>query len=354
VPDAALVDFTTPEGLAKVFRTALCFWQDDGPRGSLAHAAGPWAIAEFLDFPQGSRFLQSFKSVAASPTFEHANLFEKRLRFEELGEIFLRHLVRCGGQALASLPARVVVGRPVRFVGARPDEALRAGAMTRCSPASGARCTMSTNRWGQRSALPGACRARPRCWWPTSAAVRATSRSCGWRRRARRALPAAWLGGDRLAGDRFDYRIMDKLVLPILGKGGTYRSFDKVLDIPDGHFTDFGDWSRLALMRNRRTLEELARLRRAATDPAAIDRMIAVVDKELGYPLYEAVGRLKRALSGEEGDARFENENLTLQAPVTRAEFAAGSPLIWSGSPRRSMSRWNAPVSPRTRSTMSS
>jgi hypothetical chaperone protein len=121
---------------------------------------------------------------------------------------------------------------------------------------------------------------------------------------ARRCQPLG-SAGIGLAGDRFDYRIMDKLVLPILGKGGTYRSFDKLVDIPDGHFTDFGDWSRLALMRNRRTLEELARLRRAATDPAAIDRMIAVVDKELGYPLYEAVGRLKRALRAGKCDARL-------------------------------------------------
>ena len=323
VPDAALVDFTTPEGLAKVFRTALCFWQDDGPRGSLAHAAGPWAIAEFLDFPQGSRFLQSFKSVAASPTFEHANLFEKRLRFEELGEIFLRHLVRCGGQALTSLPARVVVGRPVRFVGARPDEALARrrydamfaslgrpvhyvyeplGAAFSFARRLSRAATLLVADFGGGTSDFSLVRVAPA----------GTARRC-------QPLGSAGIG---LAGDRFDYRIMDKLVLPILGKGGTYRSFDKLVDIPDGHFTDFGDWSRLALMRNRRTLEELARLRRAATDPAAIDRMIAVVDKELGYPLYEAVGRLKRALSGEESATlAFENENLTLHAQVTRAEF---------------------------------
>ena len=44
----------------------------------------------------------------------------------------------------------------------------------------------------------------------------------------------------------------------LLGKGGTYRSFDKVLEIPAGHFAEFGDWSRLALMRNKRTLAQLA------------------------------------------------------------------------------------------------
>jgi hypothetical chaperone protein len=53
-----LATFDAPDGAGAVFRSALCFWQDDTVRGGLAHEAGPWAIAEFLGFPQGSRFIQ--------------------------------------------------------------------------------------------------------------------------------------------------------------------------------------------------------------------------------------------------------------------------------------------------------
>jgi hypothetical chaperone protein len=323
VPQAQMVDFAAPGGPSSVFRSALCFWQDEGVRGGLAHEAGPWAIAEFLDYPQGSRFLQSFKSVAANPAFEHANLFEKRLRFEALGEMFLRHLRARGGAPLHHLPDRILVGRPVRYVGARPDAALARrrydamfahlgrpvhyvyepiGAAYSFAARLSRPATLLVADFGGgtsdfsivRVAEPGAAR---RCV----------------------ALGSAGIG---LAGDRFDFRIMDHLVLPLLGKGGTYRSFDKVLEIPDGHFTDFGDWSRLALMRNKRKLAEMAALQRSATDPAAIGRMIAVVEHELGYPLYEAVGALKRALSGqEEARFHFESEELTISAPVTRAQF---------------------------------
>ena len=76
--------------------------------------------------------------------------------------------------------------------------------------------------------------------------------------------------------------------LPLLGKGGSYRSFDKILDIPAGWFADFSDWSRLALMRNRKTLAELEKLRRTATDPEAIGRMIAVIEEEEGYQIGRA------------------------------------------------------------------
>lgn len=322
--EAHLVDFATPGGgTASVFRSALCFWQDEGHRGGLAHEAGPWAIAEFLDFPQGSRFLQSFKSVAANPAFDQATLFEKRFRFEELGRFFLEHLLHHGGAALRNLPERIIVGRPVRYVGSRPDPAL---ARTRYDAMF---AMLGREIHYVYEPLGAAYGFAARLDHPANLLVAdfggGTSDFSIVRVEApgaaRRCTPLG-SAGIGIAGDRFDYRIMDHLVLPMLGKGGTYRSFDKVLEIADGHFADFGDWSRLALMRNRRKLEELARLQRSATDPAAIGRMIAVVEKELGYPLYDAVGRLKRSLSSDtQAHFHFASPDLAIEADVSRADF---------------------------------
>jgi hypothetical chaperone protein len=318
-----LVSFAAPDGPTSVFRSALCFWQDEAARGKLAHEAGPWAIAEFLEFPQGSRFLQSFKSVAANPVFEHASLFEKRLRFEELGQTFLRHLLDHAGTDLRDLPERIVVGRPVRYVGSRPDAAL---ARTRYDAMFallgrplhyvyeplGAAYSFATRLSEPATLLVADFGGGTSDFSIVRIEAPGTQRRCV-------PLGSAGIG---IAGDRFDFRIMDHLVLPLLGKGGTYRSFDKVLEIPAGHFTDFGDWSRLALMRNRKTMDELARLQRAATDPAAISRMIAVIEHELGHGLYEAVGHLKRALSAaDSAEFRFESADLTITADVARTDF---------------------------------
>lgn len=323
-----LVDFAGPTGSSSVFRSALCFWQDDGAqaglgRAGLAHDAGPWAIAEFLDFPQGCRFLQSFKSVAANTTFEHATLFEKRLRFEELGQIFLDHLRDHGGDALRNLPERIIVGRPVRYVGARPDPALaraRYDAMFSLlgRPVHyvyeplGAAYGFASRLTDPATLLVADFGGGTSDFSIVRVAAPGTPRRCV-------PLGSAGIG---IAGDRFDFRIMDRLVLPLLGKGGTYRSFDKLLEIPSGHFADFGDWSRLALMRNRKTLGQLAKLQQTATDQAAIGRMIAVVENELGYPLYEAVGRLKRDLSsGTEAEFSFAGPDLSIASHVSRTDF---------------------------------
>lgn len=321
--EAGLVRFDAPDGTSAVFRSALCFWEDSAVRGGLAHEAGPWAIAEFLDMPDGSRFIQSFKSVAANALFEHATIFEKRLRFEDLGKVFLEHLRARSCGALGDLPERIIVGRPVRYVGARPDPALARARYDAMFALLGREVHYVYEPMG--AAFSFAARlTRPATLLVADfgggtsdfSIVRVEAPGA-----AQRCVPLG-SAGIGIAGDRFDYRIMDHLVLPMLGKGGTYRSFDKVLEIPAGHFTDFGDWSRLALMRNRRTLEELERLRRAASDPQAIGRMIAVVENELGYPLYDAVGQLKRALSSEEqATFRFDSPALKVQADVRRADF---------------------------------
>jgi len=52
-----LIEMEGPNGLAEVFRSALCFWHDDDIAGGLAVKAGPVAIHEYLGISSGSRFL---------------------------------------------------------------------------------------------------------------------------------------------------------------------------------------------------------------------------------------------------------------------------------------------------------
>ncbi|SEK44926.1 hypothetical chaperone protein [Sphingomonas palmae] len=310
------------DGGSEVFRSALCFWQDEDARGGLMVEAGPAAIREYLEYPDGSRFLQSFKSVAASASFDSAPVFNKRYRFEELGHAFLDRFSEHAGDAFSRLD-RLVVGRPVRYAGARPDEAL---ARERYDAMFGGRAAdihyvyeplAAAYSYAARLADPATLLVADFGGGTSDFSVVRIEPDGG----GPQCQPLGHAGVG-IAGDRFDYRIVDRLVLPLLGKGGTYRSFDKILEIPGGYFADFGDWSKLALMRNRRTLAELERLQRSAVDAQAIGRMIAIIEHELGFPLYDAVGRLKRALSSADAaEFRFAGGGLDIVASVERVEF---------------------------------
>ena len=321
--ESQLVSFAGKEATGEVFRSALCFWHDSDVKGGMAHEAGPWAIAEYLEFPEDSRFLQSFKSVAASPIFETANVFEKRFRFEELGQMFLGKLIGHAGGALDRRPERIVVGRPVEYAGARPDEALARQRYDAMFAGFGSEIHYVYEPLG--AAFSYASRLTEAATILVADFGGGTSDFSLVRVEApgaaRRCVPLGSVGIG-LAGDRFDYRIVDHLVLPMLGKGGSYESFGKTLEIPRSYFADFADWSRLALMRNRRTMDELARLKKAAHDPVAIGRMMTVIEKELGYPLYDAVGALKRALSdADSATFRFSGGGIEIEQTVSRADF---------------------------------
>jgi hypothetical chaperone protein len=317
-----LVPLVGPSGMDPVFRSALCFWEDDA---RVAVEAGPWAIAEYLEYPQGSRFIQSFKSVAAVRSFEHATIFDRRYRFEDLGQAFVRKMAVHSGGALDGKASRVIVGRPVAFAGHRPEEDLarqrydavfaRLGAEVHyVYEPIGAAFSYATEIEEPATVLVADFGGGTSDF----SVVRIEAPGA-----ARRCVPLGHAGVG-IAGDRFDYRILDNLVMPLLGKGGRYRSFDKVLEIPGGYFNDFADWSRLAFMRNRKTLAELDKLRRAALDPAPIERMIAIVEQELGYRLYDAVGQAKRDLSSAMAARfRFSGGGLTIEAEVTREQFDA-------------------------------
>lgn len=321
--DARLVGFEGPAATGAIFRSALCFWEEERGWDGIASDAGPWAIAEYLQAPLDSRFVQSFKTVAASPLFDQAQIFGRRFRFEDFGRLFLHKLRAHAGAPLAVLPPRLIVGRPVDYAGARPDPAL-----------ARARYDRMLDQWGTAihyvyEPLGAAYGFAARIERPTIllvadfgggttdfSVVRVAAPGS-----AQRCEPLA-AAGIGIAGDRFDKRIIDHLVLPLLGKGGSYRSFGKLLEIPGGYFSDFADWSRLALMRNRRTLDELRKLQREAIDPAAIGRMIALIEHEQGLPLYEAVGRLKRQLSSvEEAPFSFTGGGVTIEVSVRRRQF---------------------------------
>ncbi|MGH6632631.1 MAG: Hsp70 family protein, partial [Sphingopyxis sp.] len=306
-----------------VFRSALCFWEEERGWNGIAHEAGPWAIDEYLQSPLDSRFIQSFKSVAASPLFERAMIFNKPFRFEDMGRLFLQRLVAHAGGALDERPHRIIVGRPVEYAGARPDPELARQRYDAMLAAFGTEIHYvheplgAAHSYASRLTEPATILVADFGGGTTDFSIVRVAEPGS----PRRCVPLA-SSGIGIAGDRFDYRIVDRLVLPLLGKGSQYRSFDKLLEIPGGYFADFGDWSRLAMMRNRRTIEEIRRLQRDAERPDLIGRMIALIEHEQGFPLYDAVGKLKRALSGaDHAEFHFAGGGIEIGAEVRRADF---------------------------------
>ena len=325
-PDGAaqLVRFPAPEGELFAFRSCLSFHAPAERPQERTIAAGPWAIEAYVEDPVETRFIQSFKSFAAAESFTETQILGRRYRFEDLLSTFLLKLRGYAGDGMAELPGRVIVGRPVTFAGAAP-----------CEPLALARYETAFARLGFSEILYA--------YEPVGAAfffARGLARDATvlvgdfgggtsdfsivrFERHAgeTRAIPLG-RSGVGVAGDAFDYRIIDQLVSPALGKGSSYLSYGKVLPVPNRYYAAFARWDQLALMRMSREMREIRRLVREAREPEKIARLVETLDENYGYQLYRSVSRLKEALSAEtRAEFRFEAGSIRIVREVARAEF---------------------------------
>ena len=125
-----------------------------------------------------------------------------------------------------------------------------------------------------------------------------------------------------IAGDAFDYRIIDHVVSPLLGKGTTYSVMGKPLPVPPGWFTTFARWNQLSMMRAPRTLRDIAEVARTAEHPDRLRHLIRLIEEDAGYALYRAVSAAKAALSrAEVATLSFTHGDFSLEAEIPRAEF---------------------------------
>ena len=321
---AELIRFPIDGAHASTFRSALSFHADaDQPTGRVVEA-GPWAIETYLEDPGETRFIQSFKSYAASPLFTETTILNRRYKFEDMLSAFLLRLRAHAGEALSDAPGRVIVGRPVRFAGASADPAL---ALKRYEYAF-RRLGFTDIRYALEPVAAAFFFARR---LDADATVLVADFGGGtsdfsiirFERRGGR-LTSRALGGSgvAIAGDAFDYRIIDHLVSPALGKGSSYRDFANILPVPPRYYASFARWDQLALMRASRDMRDIRSLVKKSLEPEKLARLVELLDGEHGYPLYQSVSRLKEDLSAhEEAVFDFRAGSISLQQRVKRTDF---------------------------------
>ena len=308
------------------FRSALCFWNegdDDHPK--VLSDAGPWAIQRFIELAGDCRFIQSLKSFAASRLFEQTYIFGSAWRFEDLFARFFRDLRSHAHPQLDHLPRDVLVGRPVEYAGSsRPDAHL------------------ARERYEAALTPFGFERIR-QVYEPVAAAFfyaqsledsatvlvadfggGTTDFSVIHFDVGRGGLQARALGhsGVGVAGDRFDYRIIDHVVLPQLGRGTRYRSMGKSLEMPRSCFAGFAQWHELSVMKTSRDFRDFKEVSRFSEAPELVARFIRLVESDQGYTLYKSVSDTKEALSREESaEVHFRGPGFEIRETVTRAQF---------------------------------
>jgi hypothetical chaperone protein len=313
--------FAVGQAELDVFRSVLCFWSAE--RGGFCHAAGPLAIDAYLEDPLASRLIMSMKSYLAQRSFGETRIFGRSFNLESLIALLLGDLFGESRPALAG--ARLVAGRPVRFAGDAPDDALAERRLRAAYAQAGwpaVDLALEPEAAGTRfaSTLDGAATVLVGDFGGGTSDFSVLRFEPG----AAQGVVALGHSGVGIAGDSFDYRIIDRVVSPLLGKADNYTVMGKPLPIPPAWFTGFARWHRLSLMRAPRTLRDIADVARTADHPERLHHLIRLIEEEAGYSLYRAVSGVKAALSrAPRATLEFHHQGFSVQANIERADFEA-------------------------------
>ena len=322
---ADLQKFTFENKKFAEFRSAMTFWREvDNQSSTLNIAAGPWAVGEFSKFPEDSRYLQSFKTFAASESFQHTMIYGEQFRFEDLLQNFYDTMISHTGAQHHPAKSRLVIGRPVRFAGHSPNEAI------------------AVKRYGKAFGDHG--------YSEIVTVLEPVAAAFYYARKLQRdttVLVGDFGGGTSdfsiihfefldgkmtfrglatsgvpVAGDALDYRIIDNVVSPRLGKDTKYVSFGSELDMPSKYYGMLARWSDRFLLRSSKTLRDLNELRRMSRAPAEIEKLIKVIENDSGIELHRSVGALKNALSQhDQATFSFQCAGVNIETQVTRTDF---------------------------------
>ncbi len=307
--DAGSVQLVPLAG-APHWRTVLFF----EPGGGLT--AGDPAIARYLETGGDGRLIQSIKSHLASATFSRTTIFGRRWQLEDMIAAYLRQI---RAASPIDLGTRAVVGRPVRYWGAdSPDDDARA--VSRMRDALG--------KAGFDEVVfeyePVGAAARYAARLDREEQIVVADFGGGTTDFSVVRVPSGTVlatGGIGVSGDAFDARVIDAIVAPALGRGSKYRdAMGGEAPVPAWIYGHLRRWHYLSFLKEESTLQLLARVVQGAIEPARVDRLVRVVEDDLGLELHRSVEGAKVRLSSRDAD-RVALEAIALDLPITRTSF---------------------------------
>jgi hypothetical chaperone protein len=111
-------------------------------------------------------------------------------------------------------------------------------------------------------------------------------------------------------------------VSPRLGKGTLFKSFDKILPIPQHYHASFARWHQLAMLKTLEHIRELERLQRASLSPGKIAKFLEIIRNDWGFNIYRAVSDAKVKLSAAlRADFVLGLGDIDIEQEISRADF---------------------------------
>ena len=277
------------------------------------------------------RFFQAIKTILPNRTFTETIVNNQSYQLEDLIAFFLRYLKAKADEVTRQDVKRVVMGRPAVFSSDPAEDEL---AQDRLKMA--ARLAGFEEIHFQYEPIAAAFAYEARISAPERVlvgdfgggtsdftVVQLDPRRQGLTERAGDILAT---GGIPVAGNKYDSATMWHKLTPRFGRGATYESWGKQLEVPDTLHRQICQWDQIVFLRNAPKLDLIWRLARLSSDPAAFERLEALVKDNQGFALFQMIEGAKIALTTQDSARmHFTHPRIPIDEQLTLAEFDRNS-----------------------------
>jgi hypothetical chaperone protein len=292
---------------------------------------GDAAKLRYVQDEMRGRFFQAIKTILPNRTFEQTIVNNEVCRLEDLIAFFLRHLKGKADRVTGQDVKRVVMGRPAVFSPDPGEDQLAQDRLKRAAELAG-----FEEIHFQYEPIAAAFAYEARIQRPERVlvgdlgggtsdftVVQLDPHRQGLTDRINDILAT---GGLPVAGNKYDSATMWHKLTPCFGRGATYGSFGKRLEVPSTLHRQICQWDQIAFLRNATKLDLIWRLARLSDNPAGFDRLQALVTENQGFALFQVIEAAKiRLTHADVAPIRFTHPRIPLDERLTLAEFDANT-----------------------------
>lgn len=292
---------------------------------------GNAAKLRYVQDEMRGRFFQAIKTILPNRTFSETIVNNQPFLLEDLIAFFLRYLKAKGDAVTGQDVKRVVMGRPAVFSDDPDEDHLAQERLHRAAQLAG-----FAEIHFQYEPIAAAFAYESRIAQPERVlvgdfgggtsdftVVQLDPRRQGLTDRATDILAT---GGLPVAGNKYDSATMWHKLTPRFGRGATYESWGKQIEVPDTLHRQICRWDQIVFLRNAPKLDLIWRLARLSSDPIAFERLEALVKDNQGFALFQVIEGAKIALTTRDtAPLRFTHPRIALDEQLTLAEFNRNS-----------------------------
>ena len=132
------------------------------------------------------------------------------------------------------------------------------------------------------------------------------------------------VNGISIAGDTFNSAIMRHQLLKYFGYDAHYKVHGetKWLDVPTAIHYELCEWHKISFLKGGRYLALIGRMIHQSDDKQGFMRLQALVEENLGYPLFQSIQEAKCILSSDQTSrVKFNRSIINIDEEITRKSF---------------------------------